>query len=230
MLEFGSSLDSDLANFQFDPNPNEPDMSMPAHTPNMVPMNKSLDPRKVRSREDLSLNTRFSQMNTNYDHLSAINPFSPVVMSSTSVGVEPSTAYVTPNMDMAMDFDPMTGTANPTTMQSRPMQEAMFSASPIDQSYSIPYQAASHDPGGGSISPRVHGQMSTVTQPMTFPNPPQQMRRHTPISTSVSMAACPASSMASPVSVHNPPQTKLSMGMQASYPSNGKGIGPRLTN
>ena len=62
MMEFGST---DLADFQFDPNPTPTQRSQMA---GMVHTQKPQDPRKVRSREDLSLDTRFAQMNADYSN------------------------------------------------------------------------------------------------------------------------------------------------------------------
>lgn len=223
MLEFTSALDSDLANFQFDPNPNEPDLSMAPSAANMLPMQKTLDPRRVRSREDLSLNTRFSQMNTSFDSVSAVPSFSPVVMSSTSGGVEPSTAYLPPTMDIPMDFDSMAGNASAANMHSGPLQESMFTTSPIDQSFSMSFQSTSHDPGGGSISPaQMQGQMVSMPQamasiPRPFPIPGQGLRTSTPVSASVPMAVGPASTMAS-----SAPHRRLSMEVGTPYSAGGK--------
>ncbi len=116
MLEFGSSITGgDLANFQFDPNPNEPDVSMSNSISNMMPINKPLDPRRVRSREDLSLNTRFSQMNTSFDPMAAIDSFNPALMASTSVGVDSASAYM--NHKNMIDFDPRGGMPDQTRAQ-----------------------------------------------------------------------------------------------------------------
>ena len=217
MLEFSSNMDSDLADFQFDPNPNEANLAMAPS--NMVPVQKALDPRKVRSREDLTLNTRFSQMNTSFDVMG--NNFSPAVVASTSGPVEPSAAYMDPNMDMAMDYEPIPGALGAQGMHSRPMQEAMFTNSPMDQSYSLSYSAA-HEPGGGSISPHVQNQMATMAQrmssmPDSFSNPAQQPRRQA----SLSMAAGSGSTMASPAQLQRASSRRQSIDVQTPY--SGKG-------
>ncbi|EXJ59858.1 hypothetical protein A1O7_04005 [Cladophialophora yegresii CBS 114405] len=217
MLEFSSNLDSDLADFQFDPNPNEPTMNMePA---DMMPMQKSLDPRKVRSREDLSLNTQFSRMHTSFDNMQAVNNFSPVVLPSTSAPMEQSSAYMPPDLDMAMDFDPMLRGANASAMQ-----EPMFTASPMDQGYAMSYQAVNHDPGGGSsMSPQVQSRMATMAQDMSsmpdsYSNPSQHLRGPAPLNTSVSLAGGPSSVMASPAHIQHPPNRRSSVDLHAPYP------------
>ncbi|KIY02738.1 uncharacterized protein Z520_01203 [Fonsecaea multimorphosa CBS 102226] len=217
MLEFSSAMDSDLANFQFDPNPSEVSLSM--GPPNIMSMPKSLDPRRVRSKEDLSLNTRFSQMNANFEHMPAVNNFSPVIVPSTSVPVETSAAYIAPGMDMAMDFDSLAGSASAPAMQSGPMHDAIFSASPIDQGFSIPYQPGSHDPGGGSMSPPGPNPMATMTQGMsslreTFSGPSQQLRRQTSIAP---VASGSLSTMASPIHMQDPPNRRRSLDVHSAF-------------
>ncbi|KIX01066.1 uncharacterized protein Z518_10132 [Rhinocladiella mackenziei CBS 650.93] len=236
MLEFGSSMESDLAHFQFDPPPNEPEINMANSASHMLPMSKSLDPRKVRSREDLSLNTRFSQMNTNFDPMTAVHSFSPMVMSSTSVGVEPSAAYMPSTIDMSIDFDPVTGGANPANMPSGPLPGQMFSASPVDQSFSMPYQPSPHDPGGGSLSPQVQSQMVSMAQavpsiPPPFPNPPQPLRKETPLSTtSMSMVAGPSSTMAPSAPAPNARSRRLSADVPTPFSAHDITPDPRPMN
>lgn len=229
MLEFGSSITGgDLANFQFDPNPNEPDVSMSNSISNMMPINKPLDPRRVRSREDLSLNTRFSQMNTSFDPMAAIDSFNPALMASTSVGVDSASAYMN-HMNM-MDFDPRGGMPD----QAGAMQEPMFSDSPIDQNFTVPYPPAGQEPGGGSMNHQMNNSMNNPmatmapnmpTIPQAFRNMTQHMREQTPISVSVPMTAGPPS-MASPLPVQNPTSGRASGDMQTPYSSNGSAFFP----
>jgi hypothetical protein len=217
MLEFSSNLDSELADFQFDPNPNEPSLTM--EPSNMMPMQKSLDPRKVRSREDLSLSTQFSRMHTGFGNMQAVNNFSPVGLPSTSAPVEPSTAYMPPDLDMTMDFDPMVGGASASAMQ-----ESMFTASPIDEGYSVSYQAVTHDQGGGSMSPQMQSRMANMARGMSsmpdaYSNASQHLRRPAPLSTSVSLPGGPSSAMASPAHIQHTPNRRLSADLQTPYSS-----------
>ncbi|OQV03513.1 PA domain-containing protein isoform 2 [Cladophialophora immunda] len=217
MLEFSSAIDSDLANFQFDPNPNEPSLAMGPS--NIMSIPKSLDPRRVRSREDLSLNTRFSQMNASFENMQPVNNFSPGVVPSTSVPVEPSTAYLPPSMDMAMDFETLAASASAPNMQSGPMQEAIFSASPIEQAFSIPYQPVNHDPGGGSMSPPGPNPMAAMAQGMSsihepFPGPSQQLRRQTPVAP---LAPGSLSTMTSPIHIQDSPNRRRSVDFHSAF-------------
>jgi hypothetical protein len=217
MLEFSSNMDSELADFQFDPNPSEPTLTM--EPSNMMPMQKSLDPRKVRSREDLSLSTQFSRMHTSFGNMQAVNNFSPVGLPSTSAPVEPSTAYMPPDLDMTMDFDPMVGGASASAMQ-----ESMFTASPIDEGYSVSYQAITHDQGGSSMSPQMQSRMANMAQGMSsmpdaYSNASQHLRRPAPLSTSVSLPGGPSSAMASPGHIQHTPNRRLSADLQTPYSS-----------
>lgn len=212
MLEFGSPMNAaDLASFQFDPNPNESDMSMTNSMSNLVPMNKSLVPRRVRSKEDLSLNTRFSQMNTSFGPLSAVDTFNPSLLASTSAAVESGSAFM--NM---IDFDPMAGLAD-----SGSMQEPIFTDSPMDQTFTMTYQPNGQDPGAGSMNSQLNNTMAAMAQsistiPQTYTNNNQQMGGHTPLS---AMQVGPASTMASPIHVPNSASRRTSVDAQPSFPS-----------
>ncbi|KAK4939583.1 hypothetical protein LTR10_020189 [Elasticomyces elasticus] len=218
MLEFGVPVNGgDLANFQFDPNPNEADMTMSDAVSNMIPMQKTMNPRRVRSKEDLALNTRFSQMNTNFG-MSGVESFGPGIMGSTSVGVEPSSAF----MDMSMDFDPMAAIPNPTTQ----INDSMFSDSPIDQNFTMSYQPSAHDAGGGSLNTPMNNSMAAMAPTLhnmhqPYQNPSHQMSRQTSIPASISMATGPASAVASPAHVHNSTSRRQSGEMQTPLSGNG---------
>lgn len=217
MLEFSSNVDSDLADFQFDPNPNEPTLTMAPS--NIMSVQKGLDPRKVRSREDLALNTRFSQMNTSFDAMQAVTNFSPIVISSTSVPAESSAAYMPPDMDMTMDFDAVPGSTN-----AAGVQEALYTASPIDQAYPMSYPVGGHDTGRGSMSPQVQSRMGTLVPGMSsIPESflkSQQLGRPAP-ATSVSIPSASNSAMASPAHLQHTPSRRMSADLQNRYSGTG---------
>lgn len=213
MLEFSSNVDGDLADFQFDPNPNEATLAMAPS--NIMSVQKGLDPRKVRSREDLALNTRFSQMNTNFDAMQAVTNFSPLVISSTSIPTESSTAYMPPEMDMSMDFDPVPGSTNAPSVQ-----DALYTASPIEQAYQMPYPIGGHDTSRGSMSPQVQSRMGTLVPGMSSIAESflksQQLGRPTPAA-SVSITPNSTSAMASPAHVQHTPSRRMSADLQNRY-------------
>jgi hypothetical protein len=219
MMEFSSNMDSDLADFQFDPNPNESGMTLGPS--NMMPMQKALDPRKVRSREDLSLNTQFQRMHTNYDNMHGVHDFSPMVLSSTSAQVEPSSAYIPPDMAMAMDFDSMTAGADGTAMQ-----DAMFTNSPMHQSFPMPYPAVGHDPSG-SMSPHVQNPMKAMApgvSPAASSYPPASQASRRPPSLlhqATTSSGGPSSAMASPAHQPRAPARRLSLDQTNSYSRKG---------
>ncbi|EHY58306.1 hypothetical protein HRR83_004834 [Exophiala dermatitidis] len=222
MLEFTSSIDSDFADFQFDPQQTDPSLAMPNANPDMLPMQKPLDPRRIRSREHLSLTARFSQMQSDFDA-----PYNPVIMASTSIGVEPSAAYMPTGMDMtmdmSMDFDALGGAVTSMNMHAGPIQEPVFNASPIDQAFSIPYPRTGHDPGGGSMSPLVHNHMASIPQtmssiPQSLHHPAQSLQGQHSISATVTMSGGgPAQAIASPGHASS---RSLSVDVPSPFPAN----------
>jgi PAS domain S-box-containing protein len=220
MLEFSSNMDSDLADFQFDPNPQDQPMSIAPSVANMMSMQKPLDPRKVRSREDLALSTRFSHLNTSYDNMTGVNNFSPVMIPNNSVSGDASSSFMAPNVDMNLDFDAMGADTTPSGMRTSGMQDNMFSASPMDHDYSIPFSATS-DHGGNNMSPQVQSGMALAQSMSPMPQNfrTSQLRRPPPLPSSLSMSTNAGSSMASPMHVQRTPTRRLSMDMQNNFPS-----------
>lgn len=227
MHEFGSSVDTDIANFQFDPNPNDPSMSMPMAmpglpSPSMSLPQKPLDPRRVRSREDLSLNTRFSQLNARFGDMSAVATYSPAMISGESVGLEPSPAYISQTLDVGMDYDAMSRNANAVTIDTTSMPGPIYSASPVAPNFSVPYAPTNPALGASqSAGPRPQAQASpmgagdmvpaSMSQPFAHPQNLGQMQ--TAISNPLPTTSAPTSTMPSALHIQRTPSRGQSMDM-----------------
>ena len=220
MMEFGTS---DLADFAFDPNPAPP--PMPQNITNMMSPAKSSDPRRVRSKEELALNTQFQQMSTNYNMNNPnANAYSPAMMGG-AMG-DDSNNFMNPGMDISMDFDSMAGDAT-SINTPRAMQQPMYSDSPMSTSFPVSYPS-NHDPGGGHGSPTTP--MHSARTPHSA-GPVQQnfltnktsMRRHptlpmapSPLSMS---GAHNASVMPSPLHAQHSIPRRQSIDGQSPYPN-----------
>ena len=137
MMEFGTT---DLDDFQFDPNPTV--SQMPQQMPGMIPSQKSPDPRRVRSREDLNIDTRFSQMTPNYNDPNV--SYSPAIMPGSAISIEPGN-FMSSGMQMPMNFDVMTRDHPSIDMQSNPIQQPMYSTSPVTQTFPMAFPNSSND-------------------------------------------------------------------------------------
>ena len=161
MMEFPGSINPDLADFQFDPN--SASSMMPAQMTN-VTSQKSLNPRKVRSREDLNIDTRFNpQMNTSYGMYPSAAAYSPALMSGTSLSMDTTNQFMPPTMDLQMEFEHENGEVTPLQMRSNNQQQ-MFADSPIDQSFPSPFQGNMQDSGGGNLRNDEQTLMQRVSQ------------------------------------------------------------------
>ena len=219
MMEFGTT---DLDDFQFDPNPASNQMQQDMSS--MVPSQKSHDPRKARSREDLSIDTRFSQMSANYNDINSA--YSPSMMPGSSMSMEPVN-YMSGGMDVSMDFDAMSGNATNMNMHSNPMQQPMYSTSPASQSLQMAYTNSNQDPGGGMSNPQTpmqsaktpHSAMSMSQQ--NYLNRKSSVRRNpvapSPLSVSHGIAD---NNLPSPA--QNPQSNSRRQSLEASspYPNN----------
>lgn len=224
MMEFGTS---DLADFAFDPNPAPP--QMPQGMPNMMSPAKSLDPRRVRSKDDLTLSTQFQQMSTNYNmNNPSVTSYSPTMMGNAIA--DDSNNYMNSGMDMSMDFDSMAGDATPLGVTPT-MQQPMYSESPMSTNFPVSYSSSNHDPGGGQTSPNTPMTASMTPHsagpvPQNFLTKKASMRRHpsAPMAPSpLSMSGShPASVMPSPLHAQNPISRRQSGEAQSPYTNTSK--------
>ncbi len=167
MLEFGAPVGTDLDNFQFDPNPAT--STLTSSIGDLGPAQKSLDPRKVRSREDLNVNTRFPPMNSSYSAFPGASSYSPALMSGVSMNLDPSLQYMPQPMDLSIDFENASGEVTPINMHSGNNQQPMFTDSPLEQNYPSTYPTSIQDPGGGDGRTDEQTQMERVSH-MSMPD------------------------------------------------------------
>lgn len=229
MLEFSSSNNGDLADFQFDPNPQHAAMSN--QVTNMLPPQKSLDPRKVRSREDLSIDTRFAQI-PSYD--GPMSAFPNSMITSATVGMDQSSPFLSGGMDLGSEYDAMAANVGQMNMTSNSTPQGMYTTSPIVGNFPMQYSTANHDPGG-NMSPMNNNALrmapsntSSSSTPQRFIGKQQnQLRRNPMMPSPLSLSAqnSMSSTMASPAHVppsatqaqHQPRHRRASIDMSSSY-------------
>lgn len=132
MMEFGSPLSNNLADFQFDPNPAQ--ATVPNRLADLAPTQKASDPRKVRSREDLNLDTRFTQMESEFNVLQSSNSYHSGMMPPSSMSMDSSNGFLPQNMDLSMDFDGMGDDPTSMNMLGGNMS-GMYMQSPMQQNF-----------------------------------------------------------------------------------------------
>lgn len=168
--EFTSSMDGGLADFQFDPNPVE------TGPPMLSMAQRNLDPRRVRSRDDLSLDVQFSQMNASFTDMSGM-PY--------SAGMEPPSTYV-PNVGYNMSHDMGSGSLphgtpiplNTTTLSlDSTMVAPVYSQSPSSHSYPMNFAPTSSNQAvhamGAPMLPNQMNNINSIQRVSTMPNMPQ---------------------------------------------------------
>ena len=180
MLEFGAPLNDDMANFQFDPNPAPSVLS--TSIGDMTTPQKSMDPRKVRSRENLNVDTHFPPMDSTYNAYPNTSSYSPVLMSGVSMNMEPQ--YMPQSMDLSMDYDNASGDVTPINTHPTNNHQPLFTDSPLDQNFPLSYPDQIQDTeevdarpndqvqrGGVShLNMQDSGQSGAVRQDVTAPD------------------------------------------------------------
>jgi hypothetical protein len=164
MLEFGAPISDDLANFQFDPN--SATSILPNPIGDIAAAQKSLDPRKVRSRENLSVNTRFSPLDSTYSPYPNTSSYSPALMSGVSMSLD--SQYMSQNMDLSMDYEHPNGDLTPMNLHASTTQQPLFTDSPLTQNFSPTYPNPIQDPGGvdgGSDEQTLRERVSHMNMP-----------------------------------------------------------------
>ncbi|KAK5942469.1 hypothetical protein PMZ80_005034 [Knufia obscura] len=233
MLEFGTSNNGELTDFEFDPAPRI--APMPNQFTNIGGMpQKGLDPRRVRSREDLSLDTRFSQM-PNFEN-GSMSAYPASMLPNTTMGMDGTNSYLPQDMGMGNDYDNMAANMGASNMSSGQAQQGMYTTSPIAANFAMQYPDIGHDPGGPKADlvnnnmMRMHqGVTSNASPPQRFLGKSQnQIRRNPMMPSPLSMSAqnsisstmaSPAQMVSTPTVAQNqqPPSRRTSTDMQSQF-------------
>ncbi|KAK5075094.1 hypothetical protein LTR64_001299 [Lithohypha guttulata] len=181
MLEFSSTTNGDLADFQFDPNPQHAAMSSRVASNTTNTPQRPLDPRKVRSKEDLSLDTRFSQMSS-YDG-GSMSAYPASMIPNTGARMDMPNSFLPQSMETSNNYDDTTADLMSMNMTQNPTHQSIYTTSPATTSYPMNFPN-NHDPGGGG-SPANSTMIrlsqaanSNASSPQRYlANPQNQMRR-----------------------------------------------------
>jgi hypothetical protein len=169
MMDFASSKHPDPGDFHFDPSP--PHTSMPGQIGDTGQPQKASDPRKLRSRENLALDTRFHHMNPAFASMST---YSPTMMSSTPLDLDHASQFLSSNMEIPMNFDAAGGNRTPMNIQPQIEQQALYTASPTHQTFSPMFQGLSQDCPAGHPASMDQSLMEKVAR-MRMPESLQNM-------------------------------------------------------
>jgi hypothetical protein len=164
MLEFASSKDPDRADFQFDPSQSQP--SMQGQMVDAGHPQKASQSRKLRSQESLALDTRFNQMNPAF---CTVSNYSPAIMTSTPIDLDPTSQYLSSNMEIPMNFESAGGDRTPMNIQPQIERQPIFTTSPTHQ----PFSPIFHSLGQDSPTRMDQSLMDKVSQMRM----PEQMRK-----------------------------------------------------
>ena len=195
MLEFSSSTNGDLADFQFDPATEHAEASNQITNMNMNAMaQKRLDPRKVRSREELSLDTRFQQMPA-YEGAS-MSAYPASMIPNTSMGIDRSSNYQPQPMDLGGGYDSMGPDISSMNITPNQAPSAIYTTSPTAANFPMSYSSNNQDPGGGASPANIQamrmsqGANSNAPSPQRFLGRSQsQLRRMPTMPSPLSMSA-----------------------------------------
>jgi len=211
MLEFGASNNGELTDFEFDPAPSHAvAMSNQFANTGVMPQ-KPLDPRRARSREDLSLDTRFSQM-PNFEG-GSMSAYPASMLPVTTMGMDGSNGYLPQNLGIKADYDSMAANMTAPDMSSGQAQQAMYTTSPVAANFPMHYPNTGHDIGGGTPDNnnlmRMHqGAASNASSSQRFFGKAQSQIRRNPMMPgplSVSAQNSRPSTMASPAQIPSTP-------------------------
>lgn len=164
MMEFGS-LNDDLADFQFDPNPSNPMLSQ--INGSMPSPQKTT--RKVKSREDIASDMKYSTNVPTMGDLNNMTGFSNPVDFGGNLNLDTAAQYQLSANDVDMDFVDASGNVTPMNVPSGLMETAIYSQSP-QQNFISSYSAPGQDSGAvtntvnepGTMVHFSHGQRSST--------------------------------------------------------------------
>jgi hypothetical protein len=179
MLEFGAPMSDDLADFQFDPNPAT--SILPNPIGDIAATQKSLDPRKVRSRENLNVNTRFPPLDSTYGPYPNTSSYSPALMSGVSMNLDAQ--YMPQSMDLSMDYENTSADLTPMSLHPSTNQQPLFTDSPLSQNFPPTYPGPIQDPGvvdRGSDEQTLMERVSHMNMPDSIHSEPVRQDIPTP--------------------------------------------------
>lgn len=210
MMEFGSAgPNSDLNDFQFDPSPQHQAMSNYVASNRNNVNQQAPNPRKVRSKEDLSLETRFSRMPYEGGPMSAY-PASMVPNTSMSMDMQNNFGGIPQGLDVGSEYNSMSPDVNAMNFSHAQPQQGMYTTSPTTTNFPVQYPPPNHDPGGAS-SPansamaRAPPGASNSTSPHRFFNKQQsQMRRQPMMPSPLAMSTQNSMSSGTPAHMQSP--------------------------
>jgi hypothetical protein len=221
-VEFASRNNPDPADFQFDPSPSQPSISN--QMPNVGAPQKASDQRKIRSRENLAVNTRFNQMNPTFG---SISNFSPAMMTNTPLHLDSDSQYLSSNMEIPMSFDTVSGDRAPMNIQPQIEQQALFTASPTHQTFSPIFQSLGQESPAGpgtSMDQSLMDRVSQMRMPESMQNVSAMNRHSTPPQNVMPNTRAPAApTRTSPI--HPPPTSApapANLGMKNGPYGNGR--------
>lgn len=168
MMDFPSGKHPDQAGFQFNGSPSQP--SIPGQTSDHNQTQKASDPRKMRSRESLALDTRFNQMNPAFG---SMPNYSPGIMTSTPLDLDPTSQFLSSNMEIPMSFENAGGERTPMNIQPQIEQRPLFGASRTHQPFSQMFQGLGQDSPthpGAYMEQSLLDQVSRMRMPETMQN------------------------------------------------------------
>jgi hypothetical protein len=159
MMDFASSKHPDAGDFRFAPSP--PHASMPGQIGDTGQSQKASDPRKLRSRENLALDTRFHHMNPAFVSMST---YSPTMMSSTPLDLDHASQFLSSNMEIPMNFDAGGGNRTPMNIQPQIEQQALYTASPTHQTFSPMFPSLNQEAPAGHPTAMEQSLMEKVAR------------------------------------------------------------------
>jgi hypothetical protein len=221
-LDFAASKHPDRPDFHFDQSPAP--TSMPGQRPETGRPQKGSDPRKARSRENLALDTHFNQLNPAF---ASMANYSPAMMTSTPPDLDPTSQFLSSNLEIPMSFDSGGGgDRTPMNIQPQIEQQPLYTASPTHQCYSPAYHGLGHDSPVGHGSSMEQSFLDKVSR-MRMPDSMQNMSimngqatspHHVMPNKRGSNISLPSPALPPPTSV--PPNANL--GIRSTYDNGGK--------
>ena len=152
MVEFGS-LNDDLAEFQFDPNPAKSDLSAVNGAADTSDMTKN------EARDGMGMGMKFSTDSSDLNNMSNVSAFD----FDNNMDLDTS-QFGLPSGDVGMDFGDMSGDVTSMNMQHGVLDTSVYSQSPNPHTFMPPYNTSIQDPSGSGGLAQDQGSSSQYSQ------------------------------------------------------------------
>lgn len=211
LMDYEQPKPSEEAGFPFD---SAASNTVPGHLANAEHTQKGADSQRIRSRENLALDTRFGQVAPGFSNMPN---YSQSMITSAPLDLDPSSHFLNHGMEMPLNYEAPGGDRTPMNMQSSMEQPNFFSTSPEQQNFSPMFHLGQDSPAGAgqTMDQTLMDKVSRMQMPDTIQG--MNVLQASSSSPSQAMVQASAGTMTSPQHIQATSGAVSGLGIRGQY-------------